>query len=101
MVSYTYSQGDSGGLTKVIAETFETWAKIEQKGGTMNFSQAQLMADATYQVTIRYRAGVTQNWNIIYEGQTMQIKAITLDNPGYKRYMIIDCGLTIKQQSWS
>lgn len=101
LVSYDYSEGDAGGLTPVLAEEFETWAKWEQKGGGMGLNQAQMMADATAQVTIRYRPQVTTNWNIIYEGQTYRIDKIVFDDPGYKRFMIIDCSVSIKQTSWS
>jgi SPP1 family predicted phage head-tail adaptor len=100
--SYSYSQNDSGGLTPVLAEQLtDVWANIQQKGGDMRFNQAQMMADATYQITIRYKPQVTTNWNIIYEGQTYMINKIVLDNPAYKRFMIIDCSVSISQQSWS
>lgn len=101
LTSYGYSVGDSGGLSPVEAETFDTWAKWEQKGGNMSANQAQMMADATAQATIRYRPQVTENWNIIYEGQVYMINKITLDNPGFKRFMIIDCSVSIQQTSWS
>ena len=100
--SYTYSQGDAGGSTPVLAEQIDNvWASIEQKGGNMNFNQAQMMEDATYQVTIRYKPQVTTNWNIEYEGQVFKINKIVLDNEAYKRYMIIDCTVSVSQQSWS
>lgn len=100
--SYTYTQNDSGGTNPVLAEEIpDVWAIVEQKGGSMGFNQAQMMADATYQITIRYRPQVTTNWNIIYEGQIFMINKIVFDNPAYKRYMIIDCSVSISQQSWS
>lgn len=99
--SYTYTQGDAGGSTPVLAESVTVWAKVEQKGGSMSFTQSQLMADATYQITMRYRSGVTTNWNVVYEGQTFMINKIVTDTEGYKRYMILDCSVSIAQQSWS
>ena len=101
LTSYDFVQTDSGGVNKILAETFDTWAKVEQKGGGMGFNQAQMMADASYQVTIRYRAKVTTNWYIVYEWQVFKIDKIVFDNPGYKRFMIIDCSVSIQQTSWS
>lgn len=101
LTAYDYITGDSGGITPVLVETFDTWAKVEQKGGGMSANQAQMMADASAQITIRYRPQVTTNWNIVYEGQTYMINKIVLDNPGYKRFMIIDVSVSISQTSWS
>lgn len=101
LTSYGFTQGDAGGLSPVLAETFDTWAKWEQKGGGMSANQAQMMADASVQVIVRYRPQVTTNWIIVYEGQYYKINKIITDLPGYKRFMIIDCSVTIKQESWS
>lgn len=101
LTSYNYSQSGSGGVSAVEAEIFDTWAKVEQKGGGVNSNQAQMMSDASYRITIRYRPQVTKNWNISYEGQTFIINSISFDNPAYKRFMIIDCSVSIKQTSWS
>lgn len=95
LVNYTYVTGDSGGNSIALVDSISTWAKVEQKGGSMSANQAQMMADATYQVTIRYRSQVTQNWNIVYEGQIFMINKIVFDNPAYKRFMIIDCAVSI------
>lgn len=101
MVSYDYVQTDSGGTNTVLAESFETWAKVEQKGGSMGANQAQLMADATYQITLRYRPQVNQSWNIIYESQTFKIDKIIIKEPFYKEFFIIDCSVSIQITSWS
>lgn len=101
LTSYGFNQGSSGGLSAVLAETFDTWAKLDQKGGGMSANQAQMMADASAQFTMRYRPQVTQNWNIVYEEQTYMINKIVYDNPGYKRFMIIDCSVSIQLESWS
>lgn len=101
IVAYDYVQKDSGGTSPIVAESFETWAKVEQKGGSMGANQAQLMADATYQVTLRYRPQVNQSWNIVYEGQTFKIDKIVIQYPQYKEFMIIDCSVSIQIESWS
>lgn len=95
LLNYTYVQGDSGGTSIALVDSITTWAKWEQQGGSMNANQAQMMGDATAQVTLRYRSQVTLNWNIVYEGQVFVINKIVFDNPSYKRYMIIDCSVSI------
>lgn len=101
MASYDFEQKDSGGTSPVLVESFDTWAKVEQNGGSMGANQAQMMADATYQVTIRYRPQVNQSWNIIYEGQTFRIDKIVIERPGYKEFLVIDCSVSIQIESWS
>lgn len=101
LTSYDFSQGDAGGVSAVEAESFDTWAKWELKGGGMSLNQAQMMADASAQATIRYRPQVTENWNIVYEGQVYRVDKIVYDSPNDKRFMIIDCSVSIQQTSWS
>ena len=101
MKSYTYSQGDSGAVTAVLAESFQTWAKVVQNGGNTGTNQGQEQSTANYTITIRYRPGVTENWNITYEGLTLKIGQLQIDNPAYKRYLIISCNVTIQQSDWS
>lgn len=101
LTSYDYVQGDAGGVSAVAAESFDTWAKWEQKGGGMGANQEQMQGDENVRVTVRYRPQVTVNWFIVYEGQVYRINKMSFDNPGYKRFIIIECSVSIKLQSWS
>jgi SPP1 family predicted phage head-tail adaptor len=99
--SYNYSTNDSGGITPVLAEQLTNiWAKVDELNGGNVINQGQDKNFADFRITIRYRPQVNENWNIIYEGQTLKIKQMQLDNTAYKRYMIIYASTTL-EQSWS
>ena len=102
LVSYGYSTGDSGGVTPVLEETISSvWAKVEPLNGGNVINQGQDKNFADFRITIRYRPQVTENWNIIYQGQTLKVKQMQVDDEGYKRYLIIYASTTINQQGWS
>ena len=100
--SYDYSQNDSGGVTPVLAEQLAgIWAKVDELNGGNIINQGQDKNFADYRITVRYRPQVTENWLIIYEGKTLKIKQMQVDDTSYKRYLIIFASTTIQQQSWS
>lgn len=100
--SYTFTTNDSGGTSPVLAESIpNVWAKVEELSGGNVINQGQDKNFAEYRISIRYRPQVTENWNIIYEGQTLKIKQMQIDNTAYKRYLIIYASTTKQQESWS
>jgi SPP1 family predicted phage head-tail adaptor len=100
--SYSFTQNDSGGVSPVLAEEIpDIWAKVDELNGGNVINQGQDKNFADFRITIRYRPQVTENWNIIYEGQTLKIKQMQVDNTAYKRYWIIFASTSIQQQSWS
>ena len=101
MTAYDYDQRDSGGTYRVFRESIDIWCKIENLSVSTNPTQAQMKTDASYKITARYNPVFTTNWVFSYEGIDMMIKDISVDNEGYKRFMIFYCSTTIKQESWS
>lgn len=100
--SYSYAQNNSGGIAPVLAEELtDVWAKIKPLSGGSVINQGQDKNYADYQITIRYQTQITENWSIIYEGQTLKIKQMQVDDEAYKRFLIIYASTTIKQESWS
>ncbi len=99
--AYDYTQGDAGGLTAALKETITVWGKFEQNSGSTQVNQAQVMTNNNFTATIRYRAAFTTNWLILYEGQLYKINSIRTDTEGYKRYMIIDCSVSVSLTDWS
>lgn len=99
--SYDYSQNDSGGTSAVLAEQITTWANIVQLSGGDVINQGQDKNFSDFKITIRYRPQITENWNIVYEGMTLKIKQMQVDNPAYKRYIIISASTTLQPSSWS
>lgn len=49
------------------------WARVQPVSGNERYISQQVMAEATTQFTIRYRAGVTPEQFIAYEGRLYDI----------------------------
>lgn len=99
--AYTYTHNDSGGITPVLAESVEVWAKVIQTTGGTGTQEAQQLSYNNYSVTLRYREGLTTNWLVFYEDQVFKINSISVSEEGYKRFMVLSCSTTIRQSDWS
>jgi SPP1 family predicted phage head-tail adaptor len=100
--SYTYSTNSAGGIAAVLADSLvDIWANVKPLNGGNVINQGQDKNFAYFEITIRYRPQVTENWTINYNGQTLKIKQMQVDDESYKRYLIIYASTTLQQQSWS
>ena len=99
----TYASGKNiyGGVTRTLAESLQQWCKFEQVGGSTQPLQAQMMSDVQARITTRYYAGFTTNWVVEFEGKEYTVKFIKTDLPARKRFMIIDCSVSLNQNGWS
>ncbi len=101
MAAYASGKGVAGGVTKTLMETIDVWAKVEPVGGSTQPFQAQVMSDVSLRVTCRYNAAFTTNWILYFDGQYYTIKFIKIDDPSYRRFIIMDCATSLSQTSWS
>ena len=99
--SYTYTKVTGAGLQRSLADTVTAWAKWENLSGSTAPNQAQMMSDISARVTLRYNPAFSMNWVVEFDGQEYTIKFIKVDDESYKRFMIIDLGVSINQTSWS
>lgn len=99
--SYASGTNQYGGVTRSLQESIEVWCKFEQISGSTQPNQAQMMSDVQARITTRYYPGFTTNWVVEFEGKEYTIKFIKTDTPNYKRFMIIDCAISLNQTSWS
>jgi SPP1 family predicted phage head-tail adaptor len=100
--NYSFSTNDAGGVAPVLAESLTNiWANVKPLNGGNVINQGQDKNFADYQITIRYRPQVNETWTINYNGQTLMIKQMQVDDEAYKRYLTIYASTTIKHQSWS
>lgn len=90
-----------GGTSRQLQAEVQLWCKFEQLGGSTNPNQSQMMTDNSVRLTLYYYDGLTTNWVMEFEGQEYTIKFIKTDEPAYKRFMIIDCAVSLSQTSWS
>lgn len=99
--SYASGKNQYGGLARTLQETVTQWCKFEQLSGSTGPNQAQMMSDVTARITTRYNSGFTTNWVIEFEGQEYTVKFIKTDLPARKRFMILNCAVSLSQTSWS
>lgn len=101
LAAYDYSQGDSGGSTKVLKESVEVWGLVEGRTGVAVVGHAQEQWNYDYKITIRHQSKFNSNWIVYYENNVLKINALTTVEEGYKRFMVLRCTTTQKIQSWS
>lgn len=99
--AYSSGKGAYGGVTKTLQETIDVWGKFEMIGGSTNVTQAQMMSNVTARFTCRYNAAFTANWIVYFDGQYYNISYIKIDDPSYRRFMIMDLSVSLSQTSWS
>ena len=66
------------------------WAKVEARGGDERAAGERLAARARLRVTIRYRAGVTAEMRLLWNGRALGITGLR-DPDGRKRFLVLDC----------
>lgn len=64
-------------------------ARVEYKPGTEQAQAQQLTATQRVLFTIRYRAGITADWQLVYEGRTYQITDVA--EIGRRRGTLLTC----------
>lgn len=75
---------------KYFEEVYTVWAKIQDNGGTVYFNNAQVGANITHKIFIRYQDYITtENW-IIWQGRLFRIRATT-DIWERHRWLSLDC----------
>lgn len=79
----------TGAVTNTWSVYTTTRAEVLSLAGSEGFEGDAAVARATYQVTIRYLAGVTAAMRILWEGQTLYILSVVPD--GRRREMVIQC----------
>ena len=79
-----------GGYTTTWATVATVWAKVRPMRGDNRFAAAQLEARRDYEVTMRYRAGLSDEAVLVWRGQTLGVRFIADFGPraGYLR---IEC----------
>lgn len=65
------------------------WAKVVATSGSEQISAARGLAQTIYTITLRYRDDVDTSMQVLYEGLTLQIRAVlSSDEVGA---MVLDC----------
>ena len=67
-------------------ELFKTWASFEAISGREYFAAAAVQAEQQVRFTMRYRAEITTDKRILFDGKEYDIKAV-IDKDGRKEYL--------------
>lgn len=67
-----------GGQTHAYTDTATVWGSVEPAVlmGREQFAAAQLQAELTHRITIRYRAGVTPKMRVSWDSRTFDIEQV-------------------------
>lgn len=66
------------------------WAKVRQVGATTYHESVQADDTITHYMTIRYRRGITSDFEVVYSGYVYRVKRLRdLNSAG--RYLLLEC----------
>lgn len=68
----------------------EVWAKVRQVGATTLHESAQTEQAITHYFTIRYRSGVTADYELVFNGSVYAVKR-GRDLNSARRYLLLEC----------
>lgn len=72
----TDTQDSYGEPIAAWADLAEVWAQVTPVRGVERLTAEQLTSDVTTRFRIRYRAGITEQMRLSYEGRVYQIHAV-------------------------
>jgi len=81
---------DDGGTDSVYQNEKDVWAKVRQVGATTYHESVQADDTITHYMTIRYRRGITSDFEVVYGGYVYRVKRLRdLNSAG--RYLLLEC----------
>ena len=89
----TWQQNDHGGVDQVDVDSWQTWAKVENRTGAPLTQNAQQLWQYDYKIAKRYEASrpVKSNYEVRYNGMRMKINSVSIDQEGMIRYEVLRC----------
>ncbi|RTY53643.1 head-tail adaptor protein [Pantoea sp. YU22] len=74
---------------KDLAE-FMAWAKVAQVGATTYQASVQTEKTITHYVTIRYRKGLSVDWELVVDGEILEVRRMR-DLNSKRRFWLLEC----------
>ncbi len=88
--SRTLSASALGDQTATWATEATVWANVQEVSGSEPQQSAQVQADTSCVVELRYHSGLDPSWRLLFGGNAYQITGVT--NPdGRKRFHRLTC----------
>ena len=95
--SFIETQDDAGQPIKTYSDLDTVWAKVTPLTGKERVEAAQVRAEVTHSVMIRYRAGLKPKMRLVYDGQILEIAAV-INLREEDRWMQIACIERIEEE---
>lgn len=78
------------GTEPIYQNEKDVWAKVRQVGATTYQESVQADDIITHYMTIRYRRGITSDFEVVYSGNIYRVKRLrNLNSAG--RYLLMEC----------
>ncbi|EAP0755193.1 phage head closure protein [Salmonella enterica subsp. enterica] len=81
---------DNFGVEPQYPVTFRTWAKVIQTSATTWQETAQTGDAITHYITIRYRRGITADYEVVCGDSVYRVKR-QRDLNGARRFLLLEC----------
>ncbi|EPT4167415.1 phage head closure protein, partial [Escherichia coli] len=81
---------DNFGVEPQYPVTFRTWAKVIQTSATTRQETAQTGDAITHYITIRYRRGITADYEVVCGDSVYRVKR-QRDLNGARRFLLLEC----------
>lgn len=78
------------GTEPVYQNEKDVWAKVRQVGATTYHESVQADDIITHYMTIRYRRGITSDFEVVYSGFVYRVKRLR-DLNSASRYLLMEC----------
>ncbi|KAF6661261.1 phage head closure protein [Enterobacteriaceae bacterium EKM102V] len=78
------------GTEPIYQNEKDVWAKVRQVGATTYHDSVQADDTITHYITIRYRRGITSDFEVVHSGYVYRVKRLRdLNSAG--RYLLLEC----------
>jgi SPP1 family predicted phage head-tail adaptor len=73
---YTAGRDSFGGEEPVWTDVAEVWARVSPVSGKEFFASAQVNAEVTTKITMRYIKGITPKMRVVFDGRSFDIVSV-------------------------
>ena len=93
--TYTASQDAGGGVSKSVASSYTTWAKVEDRTGSTAINAGQRQINYDYKITVRYYDSrqITTAQTVTYQSKALSINGIKRLTEGLLTHQILYCSI--------
>ncbi|MCQ5469689.1 phage head closure protein [Pantoea brenneri] len=78
------------GVEPTFQNEKDVWAKVRQVGATTYHESVQADEKITHYMTVRFRKGITSDYEVVYSGSVFRVKRLRdLNSAG--RYLLLEC----------